>query len=174
MTNVCRLYAKCKLLLISSFSIHTLQVYVDILLRMSSCTKLTISSHITEQGCLKYNRPHFSIQPSEPSSRGIHVSEAEKKTDRNSPKTPKSTEEEDASTSAQNDTNKDEEKKKQTQNPTNPLRWFGILVPPALRTAQTTFVGAVEGPIPQLATIARDMKTQEIEIGRVKKQIKKL
>ena len=56
----------------------------------------------------------------------------------------------------------------------DPLRWFGILVPPALRTAQTTFTSAVEGPIPQLATIARDLRTQEIEIGRVRKQLKKL
>jgi hypothetical protein len=58
--------------------------------------------------------------------------------------------------------------------PTDPLRWFGILVPPALRTAQSTFVGAVEGPIPQLATVVRDLRAQEIEIGRVRKQIKKM
>ncbi|KAJ4373841.1 hypothetical protein N0V83_002580 [Neocucurbitaria cava] len=56
----------------------------------------------------------------------------------------------------------------------DPLRWFGILVPPALRTAQSAFISAVEGPIPQLATIARDLRSQEIEIGRVRKQIKKL
>ena len=66
------------------------------------------------------------------------------------------------------------EKEKGSEKSTDPLRWFGILVPPALRTAQTTFVGAVEGPIPQLATIARDMKMQEVEIGRVKKQIRKM
>ncbi len=56
----------------------------------------------------------------------------------------------------------------------DPLRWFGILVPPALHTAQSTFINAVEGPIPQLATLARDLRGQEIEIGRVRKQIKKL
>ncbi|KAH7079300.1 hypothetical protein BKA63DRAFT_563941 [Paraphoma chrysanthemicola] len=56
----------------------------------------------------------------------------------------------------------------------DPLRWFGILVPPALRSAQSTFTAAVEGPIPDLATIARDLRNQEIEIGRVRKQIKKL
>lgn len=66
------------------------------------------------------------------------------------------------------------ENPKATQKSTDPLRWFGILVPPALRAAQTTFVGAVEGPIPRLATIAREMRIQEIEIGRVKKQIKKM
>lgn len=56
----------------------------------------------------------------------------------------------------------------------DPIRWFGILVPPALRSAQQTFISIVEGPIPQLATIARDLRSQEIEIGRVRKQIKKL
>ncbi len=56
----------------------------------------------------------------------------------------------------------------------DPIRWFGILVPPALRTAQSTFISAVERPIPQLATLARDLRSQEIEIGRVRKQIKKL
>ncbi|CAN9171827.1 unnamed protein product [Alternaria alternata] len=60
-----------------------------------------------------------------------------------------------------------------TEKPTDPLRWFGILVPPALRTARSTFIGAVEGPIPQLVTILRDLRTQEIEIGRIRKQIKK-
>jgi hypothetical protein len=80
-------------------------------------------------------------------------------------------EEEKQSTQEPNDT---EESTKSKEKPNDPLRWFGILVPPALRTAQSTFVGAVEGPIPQLATITRELRTQEIEIGRVKKQIKKL
>ncbi|CAO2657706.1 Nn.00g038320.m01.CDS01 [Neocucurbitaria sp. VM-36] len=63
---------------------------------------------------------------------------------------------------------------KATNKVADPLRWFGILVPPALRSAQSAFISAVEGSIPQLATIARDLRTQEIEIGRVRKQIKKL
>ncbi|USP82800.1 hypothetical protein yc1106_10074 [Curvularia clavata] len=66
------------------------------------------------------------------------------------------------------------EKTKTVQKSTDPLKWFGILVPPSLRAAQSTFVDAVEGPIPQLATIAREMRMQEIEIGRVRKQIKKM
>jgi hypothetical protein len=78
---------------------------------------------------------------------------------------------EDESKREQKDT---EDSTKPSGKSTDPLRWFGILVPPALRTAQSTFVGAVEGPIPQLATIARDLRMQGIEIGRVKKQIKKL
>ncbi|KAH9866415.1 hypothetical protein IAQ61_008420 [Plenodomus lingam] len=58
--------------------------------------------------------------------------------------------------------------------PRDPLRWFGILVPPALRTAQSTFITAVEGPIARIATVAMDLRSQEIEIGRMRKQIKKL
>lgn len=56
----------------------------------------------------------------------------------------------------------------------DPIRWFGILVPPALRSAQQSFISVVEDPVPQLATISRDLRSQEIEIGRVRKQIKKL
>ncbi|KAJ4286753.1 hypothetical protein N0V90_013005 [Kalmusia sp. IMI 367209] len=58
--------------------------------------------------------------------------------------------------------------------PTNPIRWFGVLVPPALRVAQTSFVSAVEGPVLELPTLVKGLKQQEIEIGRLRKQIKKL
>ncbi|KAF2109734.1 hypothetical protein BDV96DRAFT_604608 [Lophiotrema nucula] len=57
---------------------------------------------------------------------------------------------------------------------TDPLRWFGILVPPALRQAQSSFVAAVEEPIPEIATLIKDLRKQEIDIGRLRKQLKKL
>jgi hypothetical protein len=66
------------------------------------------------------------------------------------------------------------EQDKQAQKLVDPLRWFGILVPPALRSAQSTFVAVVEGSIPRLASLGRDLRNQEIEIGRVKKQMKKM
>jgi hypothetical protein len=66
------------------------------------------------------------------------------------------------------------EETKKTARSVDPLHWFGILVPPALRAAQSNFITAVEGSVPQLATVARDLRSQEIEIGRVKKQIKKM
>jgi hypothetical protein len=89
-------------------------------------------------------------------------------------------EEEDADSTSNTDDTAAQESQKSKKEPssteklTDPLRWFGILVPPALRTAQSTFVGAVEGPIPQLATVVRDLRAQEIEIGRLRKQIKKM
>jgi hypothetical protein len=63
---------------------------------------------------------------------------------------------------------------KKTAGIVDPLRWFGILVPPALRTAQSNFITAVEGTVPQLANVTRVLRNQEIEIGRIRKQIKKL
>lgn len=56
----------------------------------------------------------------------------------------------------------------------DPLRWFGVLVPPALRSAQASFVSAVEGPVIELSSLMKELRQQEIEIGRVRKQIKKL
>jgi hypothetical protein len=61
----------------------------------------------------------------------------------------------------------------ESKEPRNPLRWFGILVPPALRSAQSSFLSAIEGPVPELATIITDLRRQEIEIGRLRKQIRK-
>lgn len=58
--------------------------------------------------------------------------------------------------------------------PRDPLRWFGILVPSALRSAQSYFASAVEGPLCQIANLSKDLRQQEMEIGRLRKQLKKL
>jgi hypothetical protein len=70
--------------------------------------------------------------------------------------------------------NDDDQTANDTHPPKDPIRMFGILVPQALRDAQASFVAAVDGPIPHLAMVSRDLRTQEIEIGRVRKQIKRL
>lgn len=61
-----------------------------------------------------------------------------------------------------------------SSNAHDPLRWFGILVPPALRTAQSTFTATVEGPVPSLIMLSRELRRREMEIGRVKKAMRKL
>lgn len=55
----------------------------------------------------------------------------------------------------------------------DPLRWFGVLVPPALRSAQGSFIQAVEGPVPRLLNIVRDMRSLESDISRLRKEIKR-
>ncbi|KAG6000099.1 hypothetical protein E4U43_001695 [Claviceps pusilla] len=52
----------------------------------------------------------------------------------------------------------------------DPLRWFGILTPPPLRSAQAHAVEAVEQVIPQLVSIAAEMQHLEIEVRRARKK----
>ncbi|KAF2405223.1 hypothetical protein EJ06DRAFT_468898 [Trichodelitschia bisporula] len=56
----------------------------------------------------------------------------------------------------------------------DPIRWFGILVPQPLRTAQAHFTEAVVGPLPRIASLAKKLRALEIRIGRTRKAIKKL
>ncbi|KAF4310405.1 hypothetical protein GTA08_BOTSDO02220 [Botryosphaeria dothidea] len=69
--------------------------------------------------------------------------------------------------------NKESKEGSQKARPDDPIRWFGILVPPALRSAQSTFVKTVEGPVPKLVNLAAEMRELEIEIGRARKAIRK-
>ncbi|KAL1385557.1 hypothetical protein HDK64DRAFT_276438 [Phyllosticta capitalensis] len=77
----------------------------------------------------------------------------------------------DASSKPEVDDKGDDRKKKQQQR--DPIRWFGILVPQALRSAQGSFVAAVEGSVPSTLNLATEMRELEIEIGRARKAIRK-
>lgn len=66
-----------------------------------------------------------------------------------------------------------DEKDKISGLPRDPLNWFGILVPPALRASQSSFRSAVIDMIPALASTTNEMKEVEIEVRRVRKRLKK-
>ncbi|PLB52386.1 hypothetical protein P170DRAFT_472283 [Aspergillus steynii IBT 23096] len=53
----------------------------------------------------------------------------------------------------------------------DPIRWFGVLVSPHLRNAQKSFSDVIDGPVPQLASTAFEMRALESEISRVRSQI---
>ena len=55
----------------------------------------------------------------------------------------------------------------------DPIRMFGILVPPALRSAQASFTEAVDGPVMRLAEVTGELRALEREIGRTRKSIRK-
>ena len=57
--------------------------------------------------------------------------------------------------------------------PRNPLNWFGIFVPPALRASQSSFKSAVIDIVPALASITNEMKEVEIEVRRARKRLRK-
>jgi hypothetical protein len=56
----------------------------------------------------------------------------------------------------------------------DPIKWFGILVPEALRQTQKHFSEAVESPLPRVANVIRQMRQLENEIGRQRKAVKKV
>lgn len=53
----------------------------------------------------------------------------------------------------------------------DPIRWFGILVPQALRDAQSSFTKAVDDPILRLASINAEMRSLERSIGDMRKSL---
>jgi hypothetical protein len=57
----------------------------------------------------------------------------------------------------------------------DPIRQFGILIPPALRSAQKSFSTAVLGPeaLSRAVTAARGMREVEVEIRRARKMVRK-
>ena len=57
---------------------------------------------------------------------------------------------------------------------TDPLHWYGILVPPQLRHAQSSFVNAIAGPVSDAANATQSMRRNEVEIRKLRKEIKKL
>lgn len=55
----------------------------------------------------------------------------------------------------------------------DPLDWFGILVPPALRASQEAFSHAVVESIPSLATVIEEMHLVEEGIRRKRQELLK-
>lgn len=53
----------------------------------------------------------------------------------------------------------------------DPLNWFGILVPSALRRTQSSFKTVAEEIVPRIATMDREMRQVEIEVRRVRKKM---
>ncbi|KAK3301968.1 uncharacterized protein B0T15DRAFT_287861 [Chaetomium strumarium] len=67
-------------------------------------------------------------------------------------------------------TSEEEQKPRPKDKPTDPLRWFGILTPLALRQAQGHAIKAVEEIIPRLATLNVEMAAIEVEVRRARKR----
>jgi len=55
--------------------------------------------------------------------------------------------------------------------PIDPIKWFGMFVPQALRVAQSRFRSVISG-IPTLASIVEEMRQVEAEVERVRGRLK--
>lgn len=52
----------------------------------------------------------------------------------------------------------------------DPLQWFGVLAPMALRLAQKEAIEAVDKVVPRLASVSAEMAAVEIEVRRARKK----
>jgi hypothetical protein len=75
------------------------------------------------------------------------------------------TSEDEGSLDRSSETDQDGEK---SNKGSDPLRWFGILTPMPLRTAQAHSIKVVEEVIPRLVTVNAEMHQVEIEIRRAR------
>ncbi|MCJ1400096.1 hypothetical protein MMC11_003299 [Xylographa trunciseda] len=56
----------------------------------------------------------------------------------------------------------------------NPLSWFGILIPLALRTAQASFKSALNEAVPDLINISAEMRDLEAETEELRHRIRNM
>ncbi|KAL2868463.1 uncharacterized protein BJX67DRAFT_59216 [Aspergillus lucknowensis] len=76
-----------------------------------------------------------------------------------------------ASTSGVEADAKQETLKNKKPQTSDPIRWYGLLVPSSLRSAQKAFTGVVEGNLPELASIVVQMQAAEKEICRLRRKL---
>lgn len=81
----------------------------------------------------------------------------------------KKQQEEDADSGAKPKSKKNN-KKKESAGPRDPLQWFGVLTPMALRQAQHEAIEVIDTIVPRLATISAEMAAVEIEVRRARKK----
>ena len=53
----------------------------------------------------------------------------------------------------------------------DPISWYGILVPSSLKSAQKSFIEAVDGGIPQLVSVMQDMRCLEDMVYDLRREI---
>ncbi|KAI4717899.1 hypothetical protein E4T48_05916 [Aureobasidium sp. EXF-10727] len=59
------------------------------------------------------------------------------------------------------------------KNPRDPLHWYGILVPPSLRSSQKSFQSAINESVIDAANSAQALRRIDMEIRKLRKDIKK-
>jgi len=89
------------------------------------------------------------------------------------PSTPPRDTEEEKLSEEQDKSKTTSDQDKAQKKPLDPLHWYGILVPPALRASQNSFISAVESPLIEAASSAQALRLVAVEIRKLRKDIKK-
>jgi hypothetical protein len=78
-----------------------------------------------------------------------------------------------AKSEEQGSENKSEDKEKAHNKVRDPLHWYGILVPPSLRSSQKSFISAIHNPVIDAANSAQALHRIDMDIRKLRKEIKK-
>jgi hypothetical protein len=78
-----------------------------------------------------------------------------------------------AKSQEQESENKPEDKEKAHNKVRDPLHWYGILVPPSLRSSQKSFISAIHNPVMTAANSAQALHRIDMDIRKLRKDIKK-
>ncbi|KAJ5999108.1 hypothetical protein N7451_006918 [Penicillium sp. IBT 35674x] len=64
-----------------------------------------------------------------------------------------------------------ESKAPKKSRPSDPIYWYGILVPPSLRTAQKSFTDGIQNEVPALAAVVVKMRGLEDKINKIRTEL---
>lgn len=102
----------------------------------------------------------------------VVVKATEPEPESDTPKSEKNTGEVEVEAEDGDDESREEKPKPEAKKPIpkDPIRWFGLLTPLALRQTQASAIDTVERVIPRLVTVVAEMRQVEIEVRRARKR----
>ncbi|KAH0367788.1 hypothetical protein KCU65_g4415, partial [Aureobasidium melanogenum] len=120
-----------------------------------------------------------------PSTKDLNNKSPDEKTDKKEEETPaqqptppstpptKSEEKLPEEQSHENKSEKTDDKEPAQKKVRDPIHWYGILVPPSLRSSQNSFKSAIQNPVIEAANSAQALRHVNMEIRKLRKDIKK-
>ncbi|KAG9853642.1 hypothetical protein KCU98_g2888, partial [Aureobasidium melanogenum] len=75
--------------------------------------------------------------------------------------------------SHENKSEKADDKEPTQKKVRDPIHWYGILVPPSLRSSQNSFKSAIQDPVVEAVNSAQALRHVNMEIRKLRKDIKK-
>ncbi|KAG9944956.1 hypothetical protein KCU85_g7602, partial [Aureobasidium melanogenum] len=154
------------------------QEYYDDRMQASTRFDASIDNHDLPRLALKVNdtTPPTKDSNNKSSDEKVDEKEGDKPTQQPTPPSTPPTESEEKRPDEQSHENKPEQaddKESAQKKVRDPIHWYGILVPPSLRSSQTSFKSAIHGPVIEAANSAQALRHVNMEIRKLRKDIKK-
>jgi hypothetical protein len=136
--------------------------------RMQATTRFETS--VDNQGT-----PRLALNVGATPSPSTEPANTESTSNEKSPDSDKSSDEKEQENKAEEREHEDkpDDKEKAHNKVRDPIHWYGILVPPSLRSCQKSFISAIDDPIIHAANSAQALHRIDIDIRKLRKDIKK-